>query len=255
MSWQGRSIAGPVLIVLGLLMILGQFGLEGIGLFWIIMLLVAGLAALAAYSQGRRHPAVLAAGVWLSLLALHLLTVKIGWVSLSKSAPFFVMAPGLALLAVAAADRTNKDALTPAGALIGISLLGFAWTLGIISFLLRLIFRVIEVVLRYVLPLALMVWGGWMVFGRRQTSDATPPEYGFVPGPDPDVPEKIEPLGSAPVVDPGVDEVDVEEIAEADQFEELEELADTEKDRVTPPDDAVIEEITDDPEEDARKTD
>ena len=157
------------------------------------------------------------------MLAIHLLAIRFGWVDEQVSRPFFVMAPGLGLLAVAASDRTNKDALTPAGILLGISILGFLWTLGIIGFFFDLLVGLIKFIFRIVLPIALVALGGWMTLGRKESSEPIP-ESAF--------PEKIEPevemgaasagAASAGIASGDVVDADVEAVFESEVEAEFE---------------------------------
>ena len=254
MARRGRSIAGPILIALGLLMLLVQVGFSSMALVWILAILGVGIVLLAFYSQGRKHPAVLAGGVWLVLLGIHLLFIRLDWVSLSKSLPFFVMAPGAALLAVAASDRHNKDALTPAIILLGLSVLGFCWTLGVFSLILDVVIWIIKMIFKYVLPLALIAWGAWVVFRGRGEE----PDEDYAP-----FPEKIEPEVMAAAAARategkyeadamlmaevnGIGEAEIEDVGEA-AIEEVDEAV------IEGVDEAVIEEVDEAEIEDASK--
>jgi len=190
MTGRGKLVAGPTLILMGILLLAGHsVHWQTFGVLWLFLFLAAGIVLLALYVQGRRHPSILAGGVLVTLLALHLMALRWDWVSFERSWPFFLLAPGLALLAVASSDRGNKDALTPAIVLIGTAVFCYLFTLGIFALFLRLLLGVVRFAVKYLLPVLLIGWGVWLLLDRRRSEVTV--EGSFV-APAPEVPVKVE---------------------------------------------------------------
>lgn len=190
MTGRGRLVAGPTLILMGILLLAGHsVHWETFGVLWLFLGLAAGVVQLGLFAQGRRHPSILAGGVLLTLLALHLLALRWGWVSFDSSWPFFLLAPGLALLAVASSDRGNRDALTPAIVLIGMAVFCYLFTLGIFALILRVMLGLVKFAVKYILPILLIVWGIWLLLDRRRAE--TTAEVSDV-APAPVAPVKVE---------------------------------------------------------------
>ena len=202
MTGRGKLVAGPTLILMGVLLLVGHsVHWQTFGVLWLILCLAAGVVLLALYVQGRRHPSILAGGVLVTLLALHLMALRLDWVSFERSWPFFLLAPGLALLAVASSDRGNKDALTPAIVLIGIAVFCYLFTLGIFALFLRLLLGLVRFAVKYLLPVMLVGWGVWLLLDRRRGEITM---EGPVVAPAPEVPVKVE-------VDIEMEEMPIEE--------------------------------------------
>lgn len=221
MTGRGKLIAGPTLILMGVLLLAGHsVHWQTFGVVWLFLFLGLGVALLALYAQGSRHPSILSGGVLVTLLAFHLLALRWGWVSFDSSWPFFLLAPGIALLAVASSDRGNKDALTPAIVLIAAAVFCYLFTLGIFALLFRLALGVVRFSVKYVLPIILIGWGVWLLLDRRADDVAT--ATGAVP-PAPDAPEKIE-VDEIVVEDPvtGEQEVVITVSETVEPFEEAE---------------------------------
>ncbi len=215
MSGRGKLITGPILILIGILLLVGHsIHWHAFSLLWLFLLFAVGVGLLAWFSRGRREAAILSAGVLITLLALHFFMLRIGWVGFKSSWPFFLLSPGLALLSVAASDRQNKDALGPAITLISISIVCYLFTLGILAGFVKLVLSILRFLVRYLLPLGLIAWGGLMLVERRGEK-APPPE--FEPEPVPAAP--VETVRSS---EPdGIDEAEV--IDDADIAEDDEE--------------------------------
>jgi hypothetical protein len=206
MTGRGKLIAGPTLILMGILLLVGHsVHWQTFGVLWLFLLLGAGVATLVLYGQGRRHPSVLSGGVLVTLLSLHLLALRWEWVSFESTWPFFLLAPGLALLAVASSDRGNRDALTPAIVLIGASVFCYLFTLGIFALLFRLLLGVVRFGVKYLLPILLIGWGIWLLLERRSQEPGLAAE-GVAPAPE--APVKIE-----------IEEVEVEELPDDEDDE------------------------------------
>ncbi len=219
MKTHSKLVTGPILILMGVLLLVGQsIHWHAFSFLWLLVLLAAGVVMLVLYGQGRRHPALLSAGVLVTLLSLHFFALRWGWVQFNSSWPFFLLAPGLAFLSVAAADRQNKDALAPAITLISISVICYLFTLGILAWILRVIISVLRVIVRYLLPLGLMAWGVLLLVERRDEREFEG-EIGGVP-PAPSSPDD----GTASSAEPTPDSepaatvtVEVEEVVEVEE--------------------------------------
>lgn len=184
MTGRGKLVAGPTLILMGVLLLAGHsVHWQTFGVLWLFLFLAAGLVLLGLYAQGRRHPSILAGGVLVTLLALHLLSLRWGWVSFERTWPFFLLAPGLALLAVASSDRGNKDALSPAIVLIGMAVFCYLFTLGIFALILKILLGLVRFAVKYLLPVVLIGWGVWLVLDRRRQSVADE-NAGVAPAPE-----------------------------------------------------------------------
>ncbi len=219
MSGRGKLITGPILIVIGILLLVGHsIRWQAFSVFWLLLLFAAGVALLVVFSRGRREAAVLSGGVLITLLALHFFMLRIGWVGFRASWPFFLLAPGLALLSVAASDRQNKDALGPAITLISISVICYLFTLGILAGIVKLLLGILRFLVRYLLPLGLIAWGILMLVERRAERGSASDE--LKPEPVPVAPvEKVEPAD--PLEDQEVEEA--EEVEDAEVVDESDE--------------------------------
>jgi len=221
MKGQRKLVTGPILILVGVLLLLGQsIHWHAFSFFWLLALLAGGVVLLVVYVQGRRHPAFLSAGVLVTLLTLHFFALRWGWVDFNSSWPFFLLAPGLAFLAVAAADRQNKDALAPAITLISIAVICYFFTLGILAWILRFILGILRFLVRYLLPLGLVAWGILQLVERREESYlAADSEEDSVP-PAPGVTETVQ----VEEVEAEVGEMEIEDAVESAeaQVEEVE---------------------------------
>ncbi len=185
MKTHSKLVTGPILILAGILLLLGQsIHWRAFSFLWLVLLLAAGVVMLVLYIQGRKHPALLSAGVLVTLLSLHFFALRWGWVHFDSSWPFFLLAPGLAFLAVAAADRQNKDALAPAITLISIAVLCYLFTLGILAWILRLIIGILRFLVRYLLPLGLIAWGILLLVERREERQLGASAEEVPPAPD-----------------------------------------------------------------------
>jgi hypothetical protein len=201
MSGRGKLVTGPILIVIGILLLIGHaIQWNAFSLLWLVLFLAVGLVLLVLYSRGRRQASVLSGGVLVTLLALHFFMLRLGWVNFGASWPFLLLAPGLALLAVAASDRQNKDALGPAITLISIAVICYLFTLGILAGLVRLLLGILRFLVRYLLPLGLIVWGVMMLIERqpekRGEEEASPATVPPAPGgmDDAEVAEYTDPM-------------------------------------------------------------
>ena len=104
--------------------------------------------------------------------------------------PFFVLAPGISLLVMSRIDRSRRDASVPGWIAIAAALALYFFTSGMFMGLMGFIFGLIGMVLRLLVPLALVALGGWMLLNHRRKEQTvkTP------------MPEKYEPTeDSAPV--------------------------------------------------------
>jgi len=184
-----NRIVGVTLVVIGLLILLGQMGVDFFGWVWPILLCVIGGALLWSwYTRGDDSGKVFS-GALLVLLALFFLFMRRDQVNMIHHWPFFVLAPGIALLVMSRVDRSRRDASVPGWIAIGAALVLYFFTSGLFMGLMGFIFGLIGMVLRLLVPLALVGLGGWMIMNHRQRAHAT---AGATPGTGP-MPEKYEP--------------------------------------------------------------
>ena len=231
-------IVGITLVVIGLLILLGQMGVDFFGWVWPVLLCVIGGALLWSwYTRGDDSGKVFS-GVLLVLLALFFLFMRRGDADMIRHWPFFVLAPGIALLVMSRIDRSRRDASVPGWIAIGAALALYFFTSGLFMGLMGFLFGLIGMVLRLLVPLALIGLGGWMIMnyrqrarsGSAQAGEAAPMPEKYEPSAvieeavyedeeDDDVTELDTSVGPIPVV--RVEEVeDVEEEAEFEPIEE-----------------------------------
>src|SRR5512134_3961800 len=98
-----RSKLGPLLVAAGFLMLLAQLGLPGLGRLWPLLLLALGGGLLMLYlrGEGSGDEALLFYGLLGLLMGVFFQLVAWRWIGLARHWPFFLLAPGLALGAVA----------------------------------------------------------------------------------------------------------------------------------------------------------
>ena len=108
-----NRIVGITLVVIGLLILLGQMGVDFFGWLWPILLCVIGGGVLWSwYTRGDDSGKVFS-GVLLVLLACFFLFMRREHVDMIHHWPFFILAPGLALLVMSRVDRSRRDASVP----------------------------------------------------------------------------------------------------------------------------------------------
>jgi hypothetical protein len=166
MNRDAGKFVGPILIVLGLFMLLSQLGLPAFGMLWPLLLLVVGGAMIWRYRQSREDSGMVFTGVLLALLALFFQFVQWDWVDIGRHWPFFVLAPGIAFLVMSRADAERGDAAVPGWILVGLALIFYFFSLGFFVALLQVIFKIVVIVGKVVIPLGLIALGGWLLFGR-----------------------------------------------------------------------------------------
>ena len=193
-----NRIVGITLVVIGLLILLGQMGVDFFGWVWPVLLCVIGGALLWSwYTRGDDSGKVFS-GVLLVLLALFFLFMRRGDADMIRHWPFFVLAPGISLLVMSRIDRSRRDASVPGWIAIGAALVLYFFTSGLFMGLMGFLFGLIGMVLRLLVPLALIGLGGWMIMNYRQRAQAA------ADGPTPPMPEKYEPT-------PEIEEAEYEE--------------------------------------------
>jgi len=252
-----NRIVGITLVVIGLLILLGQMGVDFFGWVWPVLLCVIGGALLWSwYTRGDDSGKVFS-GVLLVLLALFFLFMRRGDADMIRHWPFFVLAPGIALLVMSRIDRSRRDASVPGWIAIGAALVLYFFTSGLFMGLVGFLFGLIGMVLRLLVPLALIGLGAWMIMNYRQRAQSA------AAGQAPPMPEKYEP---APGIEEAEYEEDDEELTELDTSVgpipvvrveatvEVEEEAEFEPvDEEPTADEPVDEGITDDPEDDEER--
>jgi len=179
---------GPVLIVVGLLMLLGQLGIPAFRHLWPLFLFVPGAAMLFRWFTKRGDSGLVFSGTLLVLLGGLFQWDQWFWLDFSDHWPFFPLAVGLAFLARGLADPDARDSFVPGGILTGIAIVFYFFTSGMFNWLVEFFVDLITVVFRVAVPLGLIAWGAWLLFRR-----------GDDPEPPPDLPEKIEPQSPSPV--------------------------------------------------------
>lgn len=179
---------GPVLIVVGLLMLLGQLGIPAFQHMWPLFLIIPGAAMLFRWFTARGDSGLVFSGTLLVLIGGLFQWDQWFWLDFGNHWPFFPLAVGLAFLARGIVDAEARESFVPGGILTGLAIIFYFFTSGLFSWLVDFFVDLITVVVRVAIPLGLIAWGAWMVFRR-----------GDKPEPAPDFPEKIEPQPPVPV--------------------------------------------------------
>lgn len=232
MNGRGK-IAGPALIVVGLLMLLGQMGMPLFGVLWPLILLAIGVGMILRYRQGGEDSGLIFSGVLLILLTLLLLGAKADVLQLSRHWPAFLGVIGISFLAMAQVDSKRRDAMVPGWICLGLAAVLYFFSLGLFTKLLGFLVRLLGTLLKVVIPLGLMGLGGWLLFhDRHDRSEAGgtdfPEKVSPVgdPGPEPETEAATEPeVGDSP--EPaGVEDDDDLADAEDAEFEAIDEPED-----------------------------
>jgi hypothetical protein len=182
MPTSNRTV-GITLVVIGLLILLGQMGVDFFGWLWPILLCVIGGFLLWSWYTRSDDSGKVFSGVLLILLAFFFLFLRNDRVDMIRHWPFFVMAPGISLLVMSRVDRTRRDASVPGWIAIAAALVLYFFTSGLFMGLMGFIFGLIGLVLRLLVPLALVALGGWMLLNHRRREAHEGPS----------LPEKFEP--------------------------------------------------------------
>lgn len=187
MGSHRNRILGTALVAIGLLMLLAEMGLTGLGWLWPTILLVIGAAMLYGYYKERDDSGKVFTAITLVLLACYFLMSRGGSLETSRHWPFFVLAPGFGLLVMSRIDVQRRDAMVPGWIMVGVACVGYFFSLGIFSRLMGLLLGILGLVLKVVVPVGLIALGGWLLFSHRR-------EFGRGLG----FPEKVEPTASGP---------------------------------------------------------
>jgi hypothetical protein len=230
MSSGGGKIAGPALIIVGLLMLLGQMGMPAFGTLWPLILLAIGVGMILRYRQGGEDSGLVFSGTLLILLTVIFLSDRWGWFGLGRHWPSFVGAVGLAFLVMARVDSKRRDAMVPGFICLGVALVFYFFSLGYFVKLLRFLFDIIGTLLKVVIPLGLIGFGGWMLFHDRQEEASEKPDF----------PEKVTPRGPEP-----------EDVASAEPAADGAVAEVSEPAAIAEPEDAEFEEVDEEPPSDA----
>ena len=202
MGPHGNRILGTALVAIGLLMLLSEMGLTGLGWLWPLILLVIGVAMLYGYYRDRDDSGKVFTATTIVLLAFFFLLTHRDAIETARHWPFFVLAPGIGLLVMSRIDAQRRDAMVPGWIMVGVALVGYFFSLGIFSRLVALLFGLVGLILKVAVPVGLIALGGWLLFSHRRSFER-----------DSSFPEKVEPV--PPVSDPDFDE---EYEDDADQF-------------------------------------
>lgn len=194
-----NRIVGITLVVIGVLILLGQLGVDFFGWLWPILLCVIGAGLLWSWYTRADDSGKVFSGTLLILLACFFLFMRRDSTQMEHHWPFFVLAPGLALLAMSRVDRTRRDASVPGWIAVAAALVLYFFSSGLFLGLMGFIFGLIGLVLRLLVPVALVGLGAWMLVNHRRREQSTAPP----------LPEKYEP---APVYEaPEEEEADYEQ--------------------------------------------
>jgi hypothetical protein len=176
-------------VAVGFLMLLAQLGLPGVGRLWPLLLLALGGGLLLLYLSGHGSggEALLFYGLLGLLMGVFFQLIAWRWIGMARHWPFFLLAPGLGLGAVALVSAGRRGLVLPAATLVGLALMLYLFTSGLIVVLLKLTVRIL-------LPVALVVVGAWFTFGgwprSRARADSAPGSAGTFP-------DKLEPAHHA----------------------------------------------------------
>lgn len=227
MGPHGNRILGTALVAIGLLMLLSEMGLTGLGWLWPSILLVIGVAMLYGYYRERDDSGKVFTASTLVLLSFFFLLSHRDAIETTRHWPFFLLAPGIGLLVMSRVDAQRRDAMVPGWILVGVAAVGYFFSLGIFSRLVALLFGLVGLILKVVVPVGLIGLGGWLLFSHRRTF-----ERGSA------FPEKVEPAAAASDA-----EFDEEYEDDADEFGAAADLPPS--DRVTDLEDAEFEDDDD----------
>jgi hypothetical protein len=212
-----NRIVGTTLVVIGLLILLGQMGVDFFGWLWPVLLCGIGGVLLWSWYTREDDSGKVFSGVLLVLLAFFFLFMRREHVDMIRHWPFFVLAPGISLLVMSRVDRSRRDASVPGWIAVAAALVLYFFTSGLFMGLMGFVFGLIGLVLRLLVPLALVGLGGWMLLNHRRREQAARPQmpekYEPQPPTEPDQDPVREPAAWTPVPKP----VDVEETE--DEFE------------------------------------
>ena len=195
MPRRESAYLGPLLIVVGLLMLLAQAGFPAFRVLWPLFPFAVGVAFLLRYWRSRDDSSQVFVGVLLLLIA-GLFQMKL-WAGLrfTDHWPFFPVAVGLAFLSRYGVDREDRDSLLFGGLMLAVGIVFYFFSSDVFGWLLRLFLRLLALVLKVGIPLGLIAWGAWLLLRRNAGPRDRPAE----------LPEKIEPPVRDPVSDAGPD--------------------------------------------------
>jgi hypothetical protein len=183
MPRRESAFLGPLLIVVGLLLLLAQAGFPAFSVLWPLFPFAVGAVFLLRYWRSREDSSQVFVGVLLLLIA-GLFQLRL-WTDLrfADHWPFFPLAVGLAFLARYFVDREDRDSLLFGGLMCAAGVFFYFFSSDFFGWLLRAFLRLIAVLLKVGIPLGLIAWGAWLLLRRR--AEARPRGA--------PVPEKIEP--------------------------------------------------------------
>lgn len=186
MAQRDRNFLGPILIIVGVLLLLGQLGVPGFPLHWPLLLIAVGAGFFLRWSRGRRDSSQVFTGTLLILLGLMFQWDAWFGLSFGRVWPFFPFAAGCAFCARGIVDEKDARSIGLGLFLIAFSLV--AWVLGSNLFrsFVHALADLVGTLVRVAIPLGLIAWGSWLIFGRR----------GGLGRKHEHVPEKLEPPAS-----------------------------------------------------------
>ncbi|HEX9640161.1 MAG TPA: hypothetical protein VGB13_02485 [Candidatus Krumholzibacteria bacterium] len=179
MARRESAFLGPLLIVVGVLLLLAQAGFPAFSVLWPLFPFAVGVAFMMRYWRSREDPSQVLAGVLLLLIA-GLFQLRL-WTGLrfSDHWPFFPLAVGLAFLARYGVDRDDRESLLPGVLATAAGVFFYFFSSDVFGWMLRGFLRLVAVVLKVGIPLALIGWGAWILLRRNselRRSSTTMPE-------------------------------------------------------------------------------
>ena len=115
---------GAFFILIGVVLLIGNFSDFGIGELWPVFLLAGGAAFFVGYLLNRDHYGLLMPGSILTVIGLLFLYCSVdGWCHMENLWPLFILAPAAGFVAMYFGGIREKGLLIPAGILFTIGLL------------------------------------------------------------------------------------------------------------------------------------
>lgn len=186
MAQRDHSLLGPVLIIVGVLLLLGELDVPGFPLHWPLLLIAVGVGFLLRWTRDRSDSSRVFTATLLILLGLMFQWDAWFELNFGRVWPFFPFAAGCAFCARGVVDRKDGRSIGLGLFLIAFSLVMWVVASDIFRSLVKALAGLVATLVRVAIPLGLIVWGSWLLFGRRSGLGRK----------QRDVPEKLEPPAS-----------------------------------------------------------
>jgi hypothetical protein len=164
---RSAVIIGPILITVGLVLLLGQLGLPGFEANWPLLLLAVGIGFWLRWMQQRRDGSQIFTGTLLILLGAFFQWDQWFDLTLGRSWPFFPFAVGVAFLVRGFLDGKDRSGIGTGFILVAAATLAWLLSSDLFHDSARLAARVVSTLVRFAIPLGLILWGAWLLFSRR----------------------------------------------------------------------------------------